>query len=109
MSVHAYTERLQGDQGVFLGHDREEGLDDLALIVEDALAERVLGPTDGFMARVELISAVDAKRLVAIAEGVEEVDRGAASDGSARNRSSSWSSSGCHRPGIPCSGVSTAL
>jgi hypothetical protein len=99
--VHTYRGAAHVLQGISLRVGAGEAVCLVGRNGEDGLAERLLGPTDGFMARVELISAVDAKRLVAIAEGVEEVDRGAASDDSARNRCWSWSSSGCHRPGIP--------
>src|SRR5689334_17309649 len=61
------------------GEDAGEGVVEFAGVVEDALGELVDGPVDG---REVVLHAVSqpGEDLVAVARGVEEVDRGAAGD-----------------------------
>jgi hypothetical protein len=78
--------RLDGDAerqllpAASLRHHRQEELDDLALVIEHTLGERVLGPADWLVIGIELVGAVHAEGLIAIAERIEEVDRRAAGD-----------------------------
>src|SRR5436190_4365775 len=58
--------------------DGDERLDDAVLVVEERLAELVLGPGDDLPVRVHLVAA--GEDLVAVADRVEEVDGVTAGD-----------------------------
>jgi hypothetical protein len=60
------------------GHDGQEALVELAVVVENARANLVPGPLDGLVVGVGVVAA--AEGLEAVARGIEGVDRGAAGD-----------------------------